>query len=485
MPSESNSSTELLKYSSWIESHTFENCKLNRKSYGEFLFNYLIGEKDGFVLNIDSNWGSGKTEFLKRLYTISHIANHPVIYIDSWESDFSKDPLSVIAFELLAQIEKYMEPESDSSLADRVAELKGKLSQFKQKIALFAGIGTAAAGLGDSVGTGITNVVLDEPATKNEQLVENLSKNYQSQISAIKDIKYQLSLITELLEVIYGMKSPLIILVDELDRCRPTYAIEMLEVVKHFFNTEKVVFVIATDTKQLCHSIKAVYGNTFESETYLRRFFDRTAQLPPPEFEAYLSYQDLDFSKYSDIYLHPTGSHDLSLKSMIAILFKSYELEVRDLDQLLAQLHACLRAINNIHQGSIINLIVLFTAIIENNKNLPVFYSREDIDCSHRANPPKIFNIEDGFSSSDMINQSFDSIKHITDLRDDYGSQRRIITIQRPYFLNQYLGGNAGSKQLNFIEKISTMLRNAEGHRDSLWKWSQYKQCVELAGYIN
>lgn len=483
MPSESNSSTELLKYSSWIKSHTFENCKLNRKSYGEFLFNYLVGEKDGFVLNIDSSWGSGKTEFLKRIYTTSSKAHHPVIYIDAWESDFSKDPLSVIAFELLDQIEKYMEAEADSDFVDRITELKGHLSKFKQKIALFSGIGTAALGLGDSVGTGITNAVFDESATKNEILIKNLSKNYQSQISAIKDIKNQLSLITELLEVIYEMKSPLIILVDELDRCRPTYAIEMLEVVKHFFNTEKVVFVIATDTKQLCHSIKAVYGNTFESEIYLRRFFDRTAQLPLPEFEAYLSYQKLDFQVYSEIDIFPKADNQFSIVQMMTIILKAYAFDVRSCDQVLAQLHACFRAINSASQGAIINWVVLFSAIIEKHKNLPSFSDRQNINLT----PTELINdekIEFDFSASNFINNSFKAISlSIKQGKDHYDRPYKIEQTQVPDFL--YNERNAGNKQNNFASEIRSMLSSSRNANKVFWKWSQYKQCVELAGYIS
>ena len=72
------------KYKLWEESHNFDNCKLNRKEYGEFLSSYITGEQDGFVLNLNGVWGSGKTEFLKRLYTDLLVKKHPCIYIDAW-----------------------------------------------------------------------------------------------------------------------------------------------------------------------------------------------------------------------------------------------------------------------------------------------------------------------------------------------------------------------------------------------------------------
>ncbi|WP_193049360.1 P-loop NTPase fold protein [Pseudoalteromonas undina] len=92
------------KYSDWLQEYTFDNCKLNRKEYGEFLTNYIKGEHDGFVLNLNGAWGTGKTEFLRRLYSHLICEGHPTVYIDAWESDFSEIPLSVVASELINQL---------------------------------------------------------------------------------------------------------------------------------------------------------------------------------------------------------------------------------------------------------------------------------------------------------------------------------------------------------------------------------------------
>ena len=95
-----------IKYKSWLDTSTFDNCKLNRKDYGEFLCDYITGEQEGFVLNLNGHWGAGKTEFLKRMYSELITRNYPTIYIDSWESDFTNDPLTVVSSELLTQLEK-------------------------------------------------------------------------------------------------------------------------------------------------------------------------------------------------------------------------------------------------------------------------------------------------------------------------------------------------------------------------------------------
>jgi KAP family P-loop domain len=73
---------------------------------------------------------------------------------------------------------------------------------------------------------------------------------------------------------------PLLIIVDELDRCRPNFAIEMLEVIKHLFDVENVVFILAYDGHQLACSTQSLYGQNFDGKTYLQRFFNLEFNLP-------------------------------------------------------------------------------------------------------------------------------------------------------------------------------------------------------------
>ena len=72
-------------------------------------------------------------------------------------------------------------------------------------------------------------------------------------------------------------------MIDELDRCRPSYAVELLEVAKHLFEVEHIVFVLAINRAQLAHSIRALYGIGFDADGYLRRFVDVDFVLPEPD----------------------------------------------------------------------------------------------------------------------------------------------------------------------------------------------------------
>lgn len=81
----------------------------------------------------------------------------------------------------------------------------------------------------------------------------------------------------------------LVILIDELDRCRPDYAVNMLEFTKHFFTNENIIFIFSIDLVQLSHTIKKFYGDNYDSNLYLQRFFDRIVTLDSPNIDNYIS----------------------------------------------------------------------------------------------------------------------------------------------------------------------------------------------------
>jgi hypothetical protein len=83
------------------------------------------------------------------------------------------------------------------------------------------------------------------------------------------------------------LKKPMFVFIDELDQCQPTYAIELLEIVKHLFDIPGLIFVIATDTEQLQHSVKSVYGEGFDASRYLHRIFNRSFSLKNKSFRIY------------------------------------------------------------------------------------------------------------------------------------------------------------------------------------------------------
>lgn len=358
-------------YGHWLKEFTFDNCAAGRKEYGEFLASFLAGEIDGFVLNLNGKWGTGKTEFLRRLYTLFCKKNHPVLYIDAWESDFTDDPLLVVASELLNQIKAFLAV--DGSDLDKIKKLVAKLIKGT---AIVAGSLAGKAVLDDAgAGREFVKQFTDE---EGEKLFDAMKNDYSDQVKSVKEIRKELAQLAEALKETHKMNLPVIVLVDELDRCRPSYAIEMLEVIKHFFSTRHFVFVVATDTEQLENSINAVYGEKFNSNMYLRRFFNRKAELAPPDIKTFLAKYKIKYS--SNILLYPDkprGHTSDAITYNLQLIVKAYSLDLRSLDQLIAKLESCLRVIANRSEERLaVNVFALIIAIVEFDNSPDVFNTR-------------------------------------------------------------------------------------------------------------
>ena len=161
-------------------------------------------------------------------------------------------------------------------------------------------------------------------------------------------------------------KKPLFILVDELDRCRPPYAVALLERVKHLFDVDDVVFVMATDTEQLRHSIGALYGVNFAAGRYLLRFFDQTYRFEEASIEKFVArqFEDVDQSK---LY----GSPDLDAAKFTAKALKAFNLSLRDVEQCVDIMRNCATAWSS---PSPLVMVVLVPLVVMQQQRMDVRY---------------------------------------------------------------------------------------------------------------
>ncbi|MEZ4745330.1 MAG: P-loop NTPase fold protein [Calditrichia bacterium] len=83
---------------------------------------------------------------------------------------------------------------------------------------------------------------------------------------------------------------PMVFIIDELDRCRPTYAVELIERIKHLFLVNGIVFVLGIDREQLGNSVRSLFGNDMKVDGYLRRFIDLSYQLPNTQPKAFIKH---------------------------------------------------------------------------------------------------------------------------------------------------------------------------------------------------
>lgn len=255
---------------------------LKRGKYAKFLHDYLVDNSSqrGYVLNLNAQWGAGKTYFINRWIDSIKDA-HPVVYIDAWKQDYSDDPMLTVVSSIIHALEKHLPDGNEKAIA-----FKNKATRFFKAAAplLMKGLIKKATGMNiDDVepetekkeGSDLYNLTGDASAA----LAKCLIDDHNEKLKTVEHLRSDIKSLIKALDPKKKLKLPAFIFIDELDRCRPSYAVEMLEVIKHFFELENIVFVIATDTEQLQHAVKAVYGEGFDAQTYLGRFFRRRYSL--------------------------------------------------------------------------------------------------------------------------------------------------------------------------------------------------------------
>ena len=308
-----------------LDTDPFANCKLDRKK--DAILNRIIGNfENGFTLAINGEWGTGKTTFIKMWQKQLEQNDYKTIYLNAWENDFVSEPLICILGEL-----KNVTTSSNERL---MKDIINKASVFSKKIIPAVAKGLAKKHLGEEASDLIESV-----ATATVDVFKKEVSEYEKKKKDLIDFK------TKLQELVNkeSKDKPLIFIIDELDRCRPDYAVEILEKIKHFFSVEGIVFVLSIDKNQLCSSIKGHYGSDeINAEEYLRRFIDIEYTLIEPDAEKFCNYLFVyfDFSsfmqnperlKYSDL------SHDKEMFLSTAIkLASAKRLTLRQTEKLFA-----------------------------------------------------------------------------------------------------------------------------------------------------
>lgn len=331
---------------------TWEGDLLGRRAEAMYLQRYLenifemdVAGKSSFVLNINSEWGHGKTWFLKRL-SEQLGQNHPVVYFDAWKNDFTKDALlsfvSVICTDLSNQFK------DNSVVIGRIDKVISAFSSFAKKSApiVAATLVKQATGMAfdnfSGVGESFKEGVSDAASELANAAATSFVEEFSQKKSAIENFESSVKSLVNEINELPDVQLPIFIFVDELDRCRPTYAIELLESIKHLFGAFGVFFVIATDTKQLSHSIKAVYGQDFNSTSYLKRFFYAEYQLAEPDYNRMADFLFREFSLSEKLFMPEPLLKDYGYPGFFSKVAEFFKLTARDQEQVFSILKTIL-----------------------------------------------------------------------------------------------------------------------------------------------
>lgn len=262
---------------------------------------------------LDGGWGTGKSFFLRQLQVLFDaysnkpkqltedqqnairllfqdykkndgmgmpIHPHICVYYDAWLNDNAEDPMRSILHEIIT------ETDTNRLFKKNIFwHIKNRIRSFFRKqsfsLSLMEALKTLCNAADEINPLNPPEIIF--PYLKAGKAVLPLLK-FLKKNNPVREIdiqkRFHKAFEDYLDEAITDKSSRLLVLIDELDRCKPTYAVQLLERIKHYLSNDRITFVFAINEEQLQYTVKTFYGDEFDAHRYLDRFFDFRLSLP-------------------------------------------------------------------------------------------------------------------------------------------------------------------------------------------------------------
>ncbi|MDA7967035.1 P-loop NTPase fold protein [Ruegeria sp.] len=309
-----------------------EHDKLSRKTTGEKLSELVEHIDDPLVIALDGAWGSGKSFFLK-CWVGEHLRREgnttQTVYFDAFKHDFLDDPLIALTGAIAERFEG-----TDDIEAQHTWNKAKQIAPALGRTLLRTGVSVATAGLVTTADE-LTDAAINTLSGELDGAVAEFWKREDGKRAAMAGFRQALVGLTEPNDEGVPTRK-LVIVIDELDRCRPEFAFSLLEVVKHFFNVDGVHFVLGANLRELENSVQTRYGASANAARYLQKFVTLVAPLAGSE---QTNRSSLRFVRYFDYVATSTKLYETWkyswLQDYLKLIDHHVHLSLRDIEQLI------------------------------------------------------------------------------------------------------------------------------------------------------
>lgn len=321
--------------------------------FGGRLANLVLNLDDPSVLLLDDDWGTGKTTFVKQWAGLMRQRGVPVIHFDAFANDFQNDAFIALSRQIIAA-SKSIAPKQKKSLIEKSKVLGAELVPLLTKAAIHLGTGGAIdKDQQDQALQSIKDAFSKSHYALQEVIGAELAQA-EDQAKALDNFRDALSELAVKLAVKSAKKAkkrgfegavegaPLVFIIDELDRCRPEFAIEILERIKHIFSVKNVQFLLVANFSHLSSMLPKVARESGAASAYLEKFIQLKLNLPAPgQHQPYGGDPD-NFRR--QIYIGYIWKHmalacddsnyDSLVRESVKFLANKFDLKLRSLERL-------------------------------------------------------------------------------------------------------------------------------------------------------
>lgn len=302
-----------------------------REKFGERLARLFVNTNENVVVALDAPWGEGKSTFIKMWkghVEFQREKKLKTIYFDAFANDYQKDPFIALSAELYEMIS-----DEDINKQEEFKEKATNAIKAMSRGALKIGVKALTGGIVDgTVLDSSNNEISDLFSEQIDTVIADRLQNSKEDKSSLEHFKeYLQSFALENDE-----ENPIIFIIDELDRCRPDFALELIEQIKHIFSVKGIAFLLVLNRNQLEASVKARYGNDINASQYLQKFVNLWFNLPREN-----EYYDNHGEKYLKYTLKAMLENEETFKNEVLIntleeLTTLKQLTYREIEHLLS-----------------------------------------------------------------------------------------------------------------------------------------------------
>lgn len=319
-----------------------------RRVLAQSITNLLQESQKPYVIGINAEWGMGKSFFLTCWRDDLKNKKHPCLLFNAWKYDYSDKPFLSFVAALDEQMENNRQEADKKEVYDAWLEIKAVISRL-----LSSSLQLSGAVAGTSLGVSGPMVCgADELSSSVISLFKETSRNREDLREAFKVFARQLT---------KSGKGPLIVMIDDLDRCKPDFAIALLEDIKHLFLVEGIAFILAVERKQLAKCIGATYGlDNDGAGKYLSKFIDANVDLPVLDAMVFIKRIASYYPLKPKNWIAGEGGDDyfVSFPEFVAQVLGSYRLNLKDISQIICRL-SIICQIEKINQLDLAALTIL------------------------------------------------------------------------------------------------------------------------------